>query len=1354
MQNGARMSHLRYAWTWLCIGLLAVGMLCLSDANAANEPAEDKTVSPETPQDAPPADDAPAEPASPSTVLDESVLLPLVMDFAQYQDPKIQKRALLQAQELKHPFLLPHIRYLARHGATEIRIAACETLAIYQSVEGLREIKDAAHSKDEELAIRAIELLAQFPLPVIREDLARIARGTSPDSNRRLAAIKSLQTMATPQAQAVLQELGEANDDTAQAAPSQEPIRLLLLRRLFTPEHLAGRLQAITQITEVFDSTQALGLLKTCLDDPDLSIRREALTAASGLNPRDLNALLSETQERLDTSLQTIWLQLLEKLAAPQAKPLLLTAISPRNNPSFRKAALRQLVQKQELLEDAETTKTLVQFFQQGTTDPLYGPLAKALSTRPDDRAFRALLSTLGKTNVPQAIRTLALDTLIQRAPLDLVDRLIQIAKDEPGLVLRKRAAAQLVLNHCEVLGDQCSEFDYHYPSDLAAGIFYTTAGTLGAGSLGMLSRVAGGNQPIIAALSGAVLGSGTAYLLTPEEGITMPEAIHFASMGIWGSALGYGLGATLTDGLDQPGFSWTFLGGQALGATLGALTYRDTTHTVTELSLMHMGWFEAASIATGALTLWGADNPTDRQRQTAPAIATLAGLGAGVLPMWFLANDLEFGRTDPGLIAFGALSSGALGSLAAYGTSDSDYSIAGGFLLGQGVGYLGALVASQHVDLTPGQISWLGVSTLMGSTFGGGLGSLSSKQEGSAALGAFIGGTAFTTLAAITTPYIDLSPADLDLGLYSGLVGSVLGISSAMMTDTDGLPNIMVGGSLGFMAGLGVDHMYPISLRDSSLGMTGALAGGALGTGLALIMREEPSSSVAGALIGAGTLTGFASLLWAAPELKFDDGDYLATLGAMAIGGFTGASLPGLIYGSDEQLQHTIGGSLMGTALGYGTGLAISQFSERDSKDIAEALWMTSLGGVFGQGLTAFTSSEAVSARRALTLSGTAVGLSAGLYFAEKTNYRTEDYWLISYLTAFGAFHGAWLPGLWTDTTTDENFSSLSTGTALIGTALGATSGILLSQYETLTFDDVNEMALGSIASSIFGAGVGLMVPVDDTEDMRPWVAGMHTAGILGTAAVGLLAPYTDFSDGDTTLGFLATAYGAWQGAGAGLLLDGTDRQVIGAILATTALGAAGGATISQYVDATTAELFAAFSGSVWGAWVGGMGSIALQSDFDIDLSDKEILGSFFIASDLGLIATALAMGPLMDMEPERIGWINLYGLSGMALGSALGAVFPDVPFWTSNVSGSALGLILGTVMTSFLEMPSLGQTPAEPIAVSEESGATASLQLHYPGQISAVLPQFQITPITTPDGTIVAEGNRFLIGVMGLWD
>jgi hypothetical protein len=72
---------------------------------------------------------------------------------------------------------------------------------------------------------------------------------------------------------------------------------------------------------------------------------------------------------------------------------------------------------------------------------------------------------------------------------------------------------------------------------------------------------------------------------------------------------------------------------------------------------------------------------------------------------------------------------------------------------------------------------------------------------------------------------------------------------------------------------------------------------------------------------------------------------------------------------------------------------------------------------------------------------------------------------------------------------------------------------------------------------------------------------------------------------------------------------------------------------------------------------------------------------------------------------------------------------------------------------MTSFINMPNLGNdTPTNP-NISEEA-TTQSASFKYPGEIVMVLPQFQITPITTPTGQIMAQGNRFVIGLMGLWN
>lgn len=1306
-----------------------------------------------------------AEPIpGPTAAIEEDSLLPILMDFARSDLPDTQKEALRQAQKLKHPFLLPHIRYLARLGHPDVRIVACETLAVYQNVAGLEEIKLAISDKYLPLAIRAVELLAEFPLPGIRLTLVQVIKNETERLEIRQAAILSLRQMGTPQAREALDQLDSTLSDELKVLAAKpfgaslvaEPNKIIVMRRLFTSGYLEGRLQAITAVTKTFNSEEAKNILLTCLRDPEKSLQVEALTQAANLTQIDIESVLTQSLSTIYPALVLPWLKLTESLEAPRAIPILLSATSSTQLRSLREGALQRLSEAGPARENPAATAAIIQLFHESTTDPARMAIAQALSLRPSPKAFQPLYLTLGNASAEVAIRELALKTLIHRNPDELRQELIQFARSEPSPIIRRLAAEEILLNHCEELGDACREFNYHDPTEAASALYLTTAGAMGAASLGLLSQAAGGNQPYIAALSGAVLSSGSAYLLAPEDGITMPEAFHFTSLGLWGTALGYGIGATAIDGLDKPAFAWTLLGGQVLGATLGSLSFNDTQVTSSELALIHWSGIEAASSTLGALVIWGSDNPSDYQKQMGPAISTLVGLGLGVAPMWFLADDLEFSDTDTALVVLSTFGGGALGAMAASATSQAEDARAGGFLLGQGLGYLSGLVASQYVELTPGQLSWLSISTTAGAGIGTGIHMLThSEDEGSAGLASFIGALTLTAASGLSSDYFDLGFHDADMALVGALFGGSLGASIPLMaagSDLDVGGFMLLGASSGLLGGLMFDHLADVSWTDSALTLSATMAGGFLGGGLALLLpdTQEP---VAGALLTGFTIAGFTTMAWAAPKMDFSGGDTLLTLGSMALGGFVGGNVPGLAYGDEEDFPQTFGGSLAGTALGFVSGMALSQFSEHDARDVSEGLLMASMGSALGYGVgtLAGESHTSVRSRRLMSLVGTGAGVTAGFLLAKHTNYTPEDYWLTSYLSMYGAFQGAWLPALGSDDQSSQAASN-TVGGAMVGSVLGATSGMLLSQYASFSFADINEMALGSVASSLFGAGIGLMVPTDNNND-APWVAGMQVAGLLGTAAVGLMAPETDFSDGDTALGFLATAYTAWQGAGASLLLGGTDRQVAGAVLATTALGAAGGAAISQYVDASAAELFAAFSGSVWGAWIGGMGSVALEQDFDVDLGNTEILGSFFVASDLGLIATAVAMSPLVEMKPERMGWINLYGLSGMALGSALAAVVPDIPFWTTNVSGSALGLIAGTIVTSFIDMPSLtDDTPAN--SNLNEDATTQSASFRYPGEIVMVLPQFQITPITTPTGQIMAQGNRFVIGLMGLWN
>ena len=321
-------------------------------------------------------------------------------------------------------------------------------------------------------------------------------------------------------------------------------------------------------------------------------------------------------------------------------------------------------------------------------------------------------------------------------------------------------------------------------------------------------------------------------------------------------------------------------------------------------------------------------------------------------------------------MITLGTLGSGVLGGLAAYGTSDREGASIGGFLLGQGVGYMGSIVASQYADLNRGELAWISMGTTMGSLLGGGIGyHISQTMPRPPRLAPLLADFHLTALHAFTVEHFDLTPNAIDLALYSTLVGTTLGGSVALISDTDFLPNAMIGGSTGFLAGLVYDHLKPMKVRDTTLAASAALAGATVGTSLAFMLPDEPSAATAGALIGAGTAIGYGTMLWAAPKLQFKNGDTLAILGSVAIGSFVGGSLPGLIYGTEEEFLQTAGGVGLGAALGYGAGLAISQFSDQDSSDITETLFMTSMGGLFGQGLTAFTGEGATRANRTLTL-------------------------------------------------------------------------------------------------------------------------------------------------------------------------------------------------------------------------------------------------------------------------------------------------------------------------------------------------------------------------------------------------
>jgi hypothetical protein len=94
------------------------------------------------------------------------------------------------------------------------------------------------------------------------------------------------------------------------------------------------------------------------------------------------------------------------------------------------------------------------------------------------------------------------------------------------------------------------------------------------------------------------------------------------------------------------------------------------------------------------------------------------------------------------------------------------------------------------------------------------------------------------------------------------------------------------------------------------------------------------------------------------------------------------------------------------------------------------------------------------------------------------------------------------------------------------------------------------------------------------------------------------------------------------------------------------------------------------------------------------------------------------------------------------MAAGSALGAIFPQLPFWTTNVTFSALGLVGGTIWTHYNPQPNLFEDS------NDTDSSDESTQSSFPspfGEVVALMPQVSVIPSQDNEPQVV-------FGLMGI--
>lgn len=767
---------------------------------------------------------------------------------------------------------------------------------------------------------------------------------------------------------------------------------------------------------------------------------------------------------------------------------------------------------------------------------------------------------------------------------------------------------------------------------------------------------------------TGAWVGAWAPRLFTDRE-----LAQRTAGGALLGEGVGYLSGVLVSQYADIDNTTTQRL---VLGSSLGAFIGGGAGLMAVDVGIEGgAGLVEAGTLAgtTLALTLYADDPDYD-----------LVGLGVS-LGAWF-------GGWTPGL--YGELGRDTMGREAT-----------GGVMLGAASGALLTLTAFDDGDVHGQQKLFAPIGTASGASLGAGLWLLQRDADDqnviramqTAALLGFAGGT-------FGLSQIDVDAGDRNAAIVATGYGALAGVLLPSLWTDDPTGRQHAGGALTLAPALGIGTLLASPYLDLTpedaveLGLYG-LAGASVGDGMLRLAEASPRARAVTTLGVSAAGLGLGYLVAPTTEIRGEDAAGMA--GITAWGAMAGAGLPYLRRDESPTAEDVAAGIELGAGLGFATAAVLEQTLEPEPADVGEADVFALGGGALGLGLGLMIPDAKAPVVAGLFEVGTLTLGTTALYLAPRTEYDGLSVASTGLLTGYGAWLGAWAPTLYND---GEVPAKQRAGGALFGAGLGLASGALLTQAADIrpqTAEDLTETALGSLASTMTGAGIGLMIADDDD---RLVVGLMEAVGVAGTAGVAVLAPSTEFSEGDYTLGALWTGQLLWNGLGAAYLADASDRQKAGVALTMAGVGGIGGGFVSQYVDREPTDVLLSFTGSVWGTWLGFFGS-RLAEDAGVDLTNDDVLLSTLIGSDAGLLITTIALSPLVEMNPERVGWINLGGLSGALVGATFGLVAGGVDGANpGNVIGSGVGLLATSVVTGFVDFETsedaVAQVAPEPTA------------------------------------------------------
>ncbi len=331
-----------------------------------------------------------------------------------------------------------------------------------------------------------------------------------------------------------------------------------------------------------------------------------------------------------------------------------------------------------------------------------------------------------------------------------------------------------------------------------------------------------------------------------------------------------------------------------------------------------------------------------------------------------------------------------------------------------------------------------------------------------------------------------------------------------------------------------------------------------------------------------------------------------------------------------------------------------------------------------------------------------TAAGGMASSWFYVRNRGFTRDQAALAWSSgAWGTYGGLQLARI--IISPDSQLAIQRTAAATALSNVGATGLAMLFRARAPGLETSGLWLGAGLAGHTFGAGLGRLVALDPVDDRRA-IAGLQLGG-AALAGVGAWAGarFTGLTLPSPGLASFYTAQGAWLGLWVPFVADveGTERQLAGAVQIGAALGAAASMGLAPLAYGHTRRVAGQGTGFVLGSWVGyGVSSVFVR---DPSLRSR---GAGLIVGALAGEAAGAWLGPRYPADTtaalasgglsawglyQGIGWARwaaqdarddadssareqgLFSLN-WALGSSLGLALPALDDLASGTSASAL--------------------------------------------------------------------------------